>query len=108
MEFRCIKVRLHPGRRARAVEWMRSFGERYSEAVEAMNNNGLRHEVVFLGSDADGDYLLMMQASDDFAATTRAFLNSTLPIDREALAVLDDIGERGQELPVLVQLHANE
>ncbi|MFI5782572.1 DUF6176 family protein [Nocardia sp. NPDC051570] len=107
MDFRCIKVRLHEGQRERAIGWMRGFGSRADEAMEAMRHNGLRHEAVFLGSDDRGDYLLMVQASDDFAATTRAFLQSELPIDREALAALGEIGQRGQELELLVQLDAD-
>jgi hypothetical protein len=62
----------------------------------AMRQNGLRHEVAFLESDGEYDYLLMVQASDDFDATSRSVLNSELPIDREALQVLGEIGERGR------------
>ncbi|MCU1686728.1 MAG: hypothetical protein JWQ81_7467 [Amycolatopsis sp.] len=108
MKFRCIRMRLHPGQRERAVEWMHGFGERADTAVPAMRQNGLRHEVVFLESDGQNDYLLMVQASDDFDATSRSFLHSNLPIDREALQVLGEIGERGSELPVLVELHVDE
>jgi hypothetical protein len=107
MNFRCIRVKIRPEQRERAVEWMRSFGERTAVAVPSMRQNGLHHEVVFLESHGGEDYLLMVQASDDFAATTRSFLSSDLAIDREAIQVLDEIGERGSELPVLVQLHAD-
>lgn len=108
MEFRCIKIRLYEGQRERAINWMRAFGARADEAVEAMRGNGLRHEVVFLDDDDQGDYLLIVQASDDFTATTRAFLQSELLIDREALAVLAEIGDRGQQLEVLIQLDVDD
>jgi hypothetical protein len=106
MNFRCIRLKIHAGQRARAIEWMRSFHERSTAAQAAMRQNGLTHEVVFLESHGNDDYLLMVQASEDFDATSRSFLRSELPIDREALQVLNEIGERGNELPVLVQLAA--
>lgn len=71
-----------------------------------MRQNGLLYEVVFLESDGNDDYLLMVQASENFDETSKSFLHSELPIDREALQVLSEIGERGSELPILVQLAA--
>lgn len=46
--------------------------------------------MAFLESDGEYDYVLMVQASDDFDATSRSGLNSELPIDREALQVLGE------------------
>lgn len=106
MKFRCIRLKIYAGQRTRAIEWMRGFHERSAVAQAAMRQNGLLHEVVFLESHGDEDYLLMVQASEDFDETSRSFLRSELPIDREALRVLSEIGERGKELPALVQLAA--
>ncbi|CAL9499467.1 DUF6176 family protein [Streptomyces sp. enrichment culture] len=108
MHTRCIRIRLRPGTADRAAEWLRDFERRKEESLEAMRYSGMVWESAFLDRGPEGDEVLLVQCSHDFERTSRAFLGSSLKIDVEARAVLQEIAAEFRVPETLVQLVADD
>ncbi|WP_238014818.1 DUF6176 family protein [Dactylosporangium sp. AC04546] len=94
MQTRRIRIRLKPGTADRMEQWLvSSFGDRHDEALASMRNNGLLWECAYI-ERGEVDVVVLLQCSDDFGETSRRFLGSDLPIDRDAQAVLGEVGEQ--------------
>jgi hypothetical protein len=106
MYTRCIRIRLRPGTTERAAEWLRDFEKRRGESLASMRNSGMVWESAFLDRRPEGDEVLLVQCSRDFDATSRAFLGSTLDIDVQARAVMQEITEEFSTPETMVHLVA--
>ncbi|MGN6431006.1 MAG: DUF6176 family protein [Gaiellaceae bacterium] len=90
---------IHPGKTERLKEWYREIEHRKAEVLETLKNEGVRQEIAFIVPTEHGDMLAVFSESDDPDKARAATARSSLEIDQQHLAVMDEVtvgGSRGR------------
>lgn len=106
METQCVRVPLRPGKTKQFVNWIASVRHREAEMLHAMQQEGVRFELMALQSGAEEDALLFFMQARDLNAAQRAFATSELAIDQETRRIIGECWdtERASALDVLLAL----
>jgi hypothetical protein len=80
--------RVKPGKEPRLRDWLLELGRRADEVRKTFAAETVRHEQGFLLETAGGTILVYAVEAEDFAATSRAFHESTHSIDAEHRRVM--------------------
>jgi hypothetical protein len=83
--------RVKPEEVERLREWMAQVGARRPEVLATFEQEGMRHEQVYLLDVPDGPILVYAMEAADHERAAKAFLESTLPIDVEHRAVMKQV-----------------
>jgi Family of unknown function (DUF6176) len=84
-------ARIRPDKESRLHDWLVDLSRRRSEVIESFKRETVRHEQVFIlpGGDA-GPLLVYVVEAEDHARAAVAYKESTLCIDEEHRAVLEE------------------
>lgn len=107
MQTQGLKIPLVAGKTARFLDWVALVRDRQREAFEAMSGEGVVAEAIMLERGDAGDCVIYYMRARDLERAQQVFASSTLPIDRETRAMIEECWdvERVQALEVLLDLH---
>jgi len=71
-------------------DWYAELESRREEALQTLENEGVRQEAAFILPTAHGDLLAVFIEVDDMDAANEAFRSSPFEIDRQHAQVMDD------------------
>ncbi len=79
-----------PGKTERLREWYAELDHRRDEALQTLDNEGIRQEVAFILNTEHGDLLAVFLEADDMGQADEAFFSSPYEIDHQHRAVMDE------------------
>src|SRR5262245_56528358 len=83
-------ARIWPDKESRLRAWLAELGSRREEVIESFQRETVRQEQVFIVAGDTGPVLVYAIDAQDLGQATAAYKESTLPIDKEHRAVLQD------------------
>lgn len=83
-------ARIRPERESRLRAWLAELGTRRSEVIETFQQETVRHEQVFIVPGEGGPLLVYVVVADDLTHAATVYKRSSLAIDEEHRAVLED------------------
>ena len=84
-------MRVHDDRVERLRDWLAELMQRQVEVRETFRNEGVRHEQAYLLRTADGTVLVYAVEVEDPEAAQRAYVASSLPIDKQHRVVMQAV-----------------
>lgn len=89
-QLQCIKVPVRDGMLEKLQAWMACLADRRDEVLHALNSEGIRDECVFITEESGRGFVYLYSRSDDLEAAARAFERSTLALDLEFKALMQE------------------
>lgn len=87
-----VVIRLvNPGQEQRLRVWLSELMRRRDEVRETFKQESVRHEQGYLLSTSDGLVLIYVIEAEDLERASKAYKNSTLPIDLEHRQVMGQV-----------------
>lgn len=93
--------RIKPGKETRLAAWLGELMQRQDEVRETFAQESVRHETAYIIPGADGPLLVYAMELEDPEQARRAYDASTLPIDAEHRAVMEETLEGALDLDPL-------
>jgi len=88
--IRVVFARIRPEKEAQLRAWLAELMARREEVLATFAREGVRHEQAFIIQGDSGPLIAYAIEAEDHAAATAAYRESTLPIDIEHRAVLNE------------------
>ncbi len=106
METQCVRIPLRPEKTGRFLAWLAEARDRKAEMLNSMKAEGVVFEAFFLERGIDSDSVLFYMRARSLADAQAAFGRSTLSIDREARAMMEECWDvdSANALEVLLEL----
>lgn len=101
MEVQCLKVKLKEGTTDYVINWFKELYSRMDLVYDALINETMVVESMFLERGADADYLIFYTRAESLQKANEMMLKSTNPVDQEALAMMQKTWDSGQALELL-------
>ena len=79
-----------PGKTQRLREWYAELEERREEALQTLDNEGVRQEAAFILPTEHGDLLAVFIEVDDMEEANQAFFSSPFELDRQHAEVMEE------------------
>jgi hypothetical protein len=86
---------IKPGKTQKLRDWYAELDRRRDEAIQTLDNEGIRQEIAFILPQPDRDLLAVFIQVDDMEAADAAFFSSSHKIDSEHKQVMDECTEGG-------------
>jgi len=99
-----------PGKTQRLRDWYTELEARRDEALQTLDNEGVRQEVAYILNTEHGDLLAVFIEVDDMDAANEAFYSSPFEIDRQHAEVMDECtigGSTGRNFAELMYAFQN-
>ena len=97
-ETTCMKIRLRPGSLERVREWAAEINRRSDEALATLRDERVVVESVFLGSGAEGDFLIYYLKAGSIEGALKVADNSKHAIDEYHRRFMREVCASGQKL----------
>ena len=81
---------IRPEKEARLRDWLKELGEREAEVIETFRRETISHEQVFIVQSESGPLLVFAIEAEDHELARKVYESSTLAIDKEHGAVLQE------------------
>jgi hypothetical protein len=81
---------IKPGKTQALRDWYAELESRRDEALQTLENEGVRQEAAFILATEHGDLLAVFIEVDDLDAANDAFYSSPFEIDRQHAQVMDE------------------
>jgi hypothetical protein len=81
---------IRPEKEPRLRDWLKELGEREAEVLETFRRETISHEQVFIIHSESGPLLLFAIEAEDHQLARKVYESSTLAIDTEHAAVLQE------------------
>ena len=104
LETRCWKIRLKPDSLDRVREWARTINSRMDEALEALRDEGVVIESVFLDRTEHGDFLIGYMKAESFDKAAEAVRKAVRAIDEYHQQFKRDAWDERSELELLIDI----
>ena len=89
--LRVTFTKIRPGKEERLRAWLSEVMERQDEVRETFVKETVRHEQAFIVEGREGPILIYAIEAEDHEVGGRAYRASTLPIDLEHRAIMDEV-----------------
>lgn len=101
MQLQCLRVKLREGTTDYFVNWTKELYNKMDKVYEALKNETMVVESIFLERCEDGDYLVFYTRAEDLVKANEAMQKSDNPVDKEALEIIQKTWESAKPLEVL-------
>lgn len=101
MQVQCLRVKLKKGMTEYFSSWAKDLYNRMDNVYEALENETMVVESVFLDRCEDGDYLIFYTRAKDLIKANEAMQRSENPVDKEALEIIQKTWESAKPLEIL-------
>ena len=98
--------KVKPGEEEHLRNWMSQLESRRPEVLATFEQEGMRHEQVFLLNVAEGPILIYAMEAEDHSRASAAFAQSPLPIDIEHKRVMTQVLGGPVQYELLFECHA--
>jgi hypothetical protein len=101
MQVQCLRVKLREGATDQFVNWAKELYNRMDNVYEALKNETMVVESIFLDRCDDGDYLVFYTRAEDLVKANEAMQSSDNQLDKEAIEIIQKTWESAKPLEVL-------
>lgn len=101
MQVQCLRVKLREGTTDYFVNWAKELNNKINNVYEALRNETMVVESIFLDRCEDGDYLVFYTRAEDLVKANKAMQKSDNPVDKEAIEIIQKTWESAKPLEVI-------
>lgn len=102
-DLQCLKVKIKHGLTDYAVEWIQGMKDRDPDGLnEALANEGMIIESIFLDRTFEADYLVIYHRAEDLLEANRSFNRSTRPFDETVRKFVTEVWGDSDHLDLVI------
>jgi tRNA A58 N-methylase Trm61 len=101
MQVQCLRVKLREGTTEQFVNWAKELYNKMDNVYEALENETMVVESIFLDRCEDGDYLVFYTRAENLVKANEAMQKSDNQVDKEAIEMIQKTWESAKPLEIL-------